>query len=146
MKTKYIKYSLMSLLFMVTALIMMTVPAQAYFVIDTNPGGEKLYLIAYGRVSVTTKIENAGEEEIKLLEVGEHFGEMALIDGSPVSASIYTRDDVVLFSIDRAAFAKLIDDDMPVANKILKGLIINFSERARATTEKISKFYKMSNF
>ena len=45
MKTKYIKYSLMSLLFMVTALLMMTVPAQAHFVIDTNPGGEKSYLI-----------------------------------------------------------------------------------------------------
>ena len=108
--------------------------------------GEKLYLIAHGRASVITAIEGAGEEEIKLLEKGDYFGEMSLIDDSPISASVYSRDDVILFTIDRAAFAKLIDDEMPIANKILRTLIVNFSERARSTTEKIGKFYQMSNF
>ena len=115
-------------------------------ILDEGERGEKLDLIAHGRCSVITAIEGAGEEEIKLLETGNYFGEMALIDDSPVSASVYTRDDVILFTIDRTAFERLIDDEMPIANKILKALIINFSERAKATTEKIGKFYKMSNF
>ncbi len=115
-------------------------------IIGEGEPGRKLYLVASGRVSVTTRIEGAGEEEIKLLEIGEHFGEMSLIDGSPISASIYTRDDTALFTIDSDAFDKLIEQDMPVANKILKAFVIRFSERARSTTEKIAGFYQMSNF
>ncbi len=117
-----------------------------YQVIAEGKHGEKLYLIAHGRCSVIVVIEGAGEEEIKLLERGDYFGEMSLIDDSPISASVYTRDDVILFTIDRTAFGKLIDDEMPIANKILKALIINFSERARSTTDKIGKFYRISNF
>ena len=117
-----------------------------YRVLAEGERGEKLYLIGHGRCSVITAIEGAGEEEIKLLEKGDYFGEMSLIDNSPISASVYTRDDVILFTIDRTAFGKIIDDEMPIANKILKSLIVNFSERAKATTEKIAKFYQMSSF
>ncbi len=117
-----------------------------YRVLAEGERGEKLYLIAHGRCSVITAIEGAGEEEIKLLEKSDYFGEMSLIDNSPISASVYTRDDVILFTIDRTAFGKIIDDEMPIANKILKSLIVNFSERAKATTEKIAKFYQMSSF
>jgi CRP-like cAMP-binding protein len=115
-------------------------------VIKEGERGEKLYLIARGRASVITEIEGAGEEEIKLLEIGDYFGEMSLIDDAPISASVCTRDDTELFTIDRKAFDKLIDDDMPIANKILKALIVNFSERARSTTDKIGKFYQMGSF
>lgn len=45
MKIKYMRYSLMTLLFMVAYLTSTTMTAQASFVIDENQGGEKLYII-----------------------------------------------------------------------------------------------------
>lgn len=106
--------------------------------------GKRLYLIGEGKCSVTARIEGAGVEEIKLMEAGDFFGEMSLLEAAPVSATVFARGRCRLFWIDRKAFERLIDEDMPVANKILKAITLTFCERVRETASKIEGYYRMS--
>ncbi|MCA1793487.1 MAG: cyclic nucleotide-binding domain-containing protein, partial [Desulfobacteraceae bacterium] len=59
-------------------------------VIKQNSVGETVYLIIDGKVSVIMEKENAKEEHIDQMTSGSAFGEMALIDDSPRSATIRT--------------------------------------------------------
>ncbi len=115
-------------------------------IIEEGTAGERLYLIAEGKCSVTTQIAGAGTEEIKLMEPGDFFGEMSLLEAVPVSASVYARGRCRLLWIDRKAFDRLIDEDMPIANKLLLAIIAAFCERTRDTSRKIESYYKMSKF
>jgi CRP-like cAMP-binding protein len=115
-------------------------------IIAEGSPGEKIYLVIDGRVSVTTDIDGVGKEEIKLLEAGDFFGEMSLIDGSLISADVYARTECRIFTIDRKSFERLIDKDMPTANKLLRGFVKSFCERSRETADKIEQFYHLSEF
>jgi CRP-like cAMP-binding protein len=95
---------------------------------------------------VTTQIAGAGTEEISLLEPGEFFGEMSLIESAPVSASVYARGRCRLFWLDRKAFERLTDEEMPLANKLLKAIVATFCERQRNTARKMESYYRMSKF
>jgi CRP-like cAMP-binding protein len=48
--------------------------------------GDALYIVAEGQVRISRRIPGLGEEALAILEGGEVFGEMALIDRSPRSA------------------------------------------------------------
>jgi len=115
-------------------------------IIAEGSPGEKLYLIVDGRVSVTTNIDGVGREEIKLLEAGDFFGEMSLIDGSPISTDVYARTECRIFTINRKSFERLIDKNMSTANKLLRGFVKSFCERSRETADKIEQFYRLSEF
>jgi CRP/FNR family cyclic AMP-dependent transcriptional regulator len=115
-------------------------------IIAEGSPGERLYFIDEGRCSVTTEISGAGREEIKLMEAGDFFGEMSLIEAAPVSASVYARGPCRLLWIDRKAFDRLLAEDMPIANKLLKAIILTFGERIRDTAAKIESYYKMSKY
>ena len=59
-------------------------------VIKQNSLGETVLLIIEGQVSVIMKQENGNQERIDQMSSGSAFGEMALIDDSPRSATIRT--------------------------------------------------------
>jgi len=113
-------------------------------VIAEGDAASRLYLIAEGKCSVTAHITGAGTEEISLLEAGDFFGEMSIIESAPVSASVYARGRCRLLWLDRKAFERLTDEEMPVANKILKTIITTFCERQRHTAGKMESYYRMS--
>jgi len=115
-------------------------------IIREGSPGERLYMIASGKVSITTEIAGAGTEEIKLMEAGDFFGEMSLLESLSVSASAFARGTCRLLWIDRKSFDRLIAEDMPIANKLLKAIILTFCERSRDTARKIESYYRMSKF
>jgi ATP/ADP translocase len=59
-------------------------------VIRQNSAGETVFLIIEGKVSVIMERENGNQESIDQMSSGSAFGEMALIDDSPRSATIRT--------------------------------------------------------
>ena len=131
---------------MVRVVVEETIFTDGDLVIKEGEPGKRLYLIAEGKCSVTTQITGAGTEEIKLLETGDFFGEMSLIESAPISASVYARGRCRLFWIDRKAFERLIDEEMPIANQLLKAIILAFCERTRETAQKLEGYYRMSKF
>jgi hypothetical protein len=63
---------------------------EGQIVIKQNDFGETVFLIIEGKVSVIMEKENGKEEAIDHMTSGSAFGEMALIDNAPRSASIRT--------------------------------------------------------
>src|SRR5260370_15355172 len=54
--------------------------------VEEGDEGTEMYVILEGKAMISKFIPGAGEEALAILERGEFFGEMALIDGEPRSA------------------------------------------------------------
>lgn len=65
---------------------------------------------------------------------GDFFGEMALLDQGPRSATIKADSDMSLYVLDAKSFARLIDHHPAVARKILRGLAQRLRKAEKAPT------------
>jgi CRP/FNR family transcriptional regulator, cyclic AMP receptor protein len=106
--------------------------------------GDKFYIIHSGSVRVSQVISGAGEEALTILEKGDYFGEMALIDDAPRSADLIVHEDSELLSIAKKDFDELLFFDKDIAYKILWAFVRTFSARLRDTNEKIKAFLHMA--
>ncbi len=88
--------------------------------------GNHLYVILEGEVDVLR-----GTEQVARLGIKECFGEMALLDQSPRSASVRARVDCELLAIARDDFQDLLDMHPALA----RGVIRVMTQRLRVATE-----------
>mgnify|MGYP003575618933 CR=1 FL=1 len=92
----------------------------------------EVFLLVSGRVRVTTYAANGRQVTFRDSEVGEHFGDIAAIDGGPRSADVVTLLPSVLASLDRAAFLGLLREEPLVAERVMQrlaSLVRQLSER-----------------
>jgi CRP/FNR family transcriptional regulator, cyclic AMP receptor protein len=75
------------------------------------------YVILDGRVRVDTPTGDTSE-----LNAGEFFGEMALIDGEPRSATVVAVTDVYVLIISRPKFLKVLESEPKIALAIMATL------------------------
>lgn len=102
-------------------------------VIQEQSEGDKFYVILSGEVEVTK-----GGRSLTILGPGVHFGEMALVDSAPRSASVRTRSETCLLSLSRDAFHWLVRTEPVLASKLLWSFLQGLSLRLRATNEALS--------
>jgi len=100
--------------------------------------GDAWYALYRGKVDVIKDV-GAGEKEIYPLDAGACFGEIAILDGQPRSATIKAIEDSIALRISREAFEALLDQDHSVAFKLLRHLAVMLAQRARSTTERLSE-------
>ena len=81
--------------------------------------GENFYLIQSGRVQIT-KIMGEIEKTIDILYPGEVFGEMAILEEAPRSASAIAQDQVKALEFNRANFEILMKGNPQIALKLLR--------------------------
>ena len=94
----------------------------------------------YFLVSGEVKIVKHGEDVSILKRVGDIFGEMSIIDGSPRSASVYAVDKTVCLATDASYIDRLSDDDRIAFCYILYRIFSEIlAERLRSTTEELIK-------
>ena len=88
-----------------------------------NTTGDEMYILRSGKVKLVLQDEK-GEAEVSMLEQpGEVFGEMALIDASPRSATaIAEEDNTELEVLDRENFLKTIGVHPEFALNIMREL------------------------
>lgn len=65
--------------------------------------GVGLYTIQSGRVSITAK-SGSGERELRTMGPGESFGELALLDDQPRSATVSAVEPTTVLVLDKASF------------------------------------------
>jgi len=99
--------------------------------------GNIAYIIEKGLVEITT-IVNDCPTVLNTLKEGEMFGELALVDGSPRSASAYAKTDVVLTVVTGEQVRTRIDDAHPILKLLLMVVMKYFrSETGRLRNSKI---------
>ena len=71
-------------------------------IINENDHADSLYLIESGRVKVYCSDKNGKEFIMNTLTMGDHFGELALLDDDKRSASVRTMEKSVFCIIYRS--------------------------------------------
>ncbi len=95
-----------------------------------DPGGQ-MFLIVSGRVKSTTLSEDGKEIVFDILNVGEVFGEISLLDGKERTATITTMEPCGLLVLERRDFIPFLERHPKVAIHLLTTI----SSRLRATDE-----------
>lgn len=84
---------------------------------EFEPGSE-FYFIQSGQVKIV-KIINNTEKTLDILETGEIFGEMAILEEEPRSASVIAMGHVKLFRFHRDNFETILHGNPQLAYKLL---------------------------
>jgi CRP-like cAMP-binding protein len=88
-----------------------------------DPGGT-LHVIASGSVKVVLPSPDGGAHAIlATLGTGEFFGELALLDGEPHSASIVALEATETLALERADFEPLLDTRADLRRALIAGLV-----------------------
>ena len=106
--------------------------------------GDAFYLIVTGSVRISTLVPGVGEEALTILREGEYFGEMALIDDAPRSASAIANDDTMLLYIGKDDFRKLLEQQTDIAYKLLWIFTKTLSARLRKTDEQLKSIFSIA--
>lgn len=94
--------------------------------------GEEMYILQSGKVKITKKIRGV-EKTLATLEKGEFFGEMAILNDKPRSATAETVEDSDMLVIDRKTFETLLRSNVEIAIRFIKRL----ADRLRETNEQM---------
>ena len=96
-------------------------------VIIEGSGGAAFFLIDSGEATVSSK-----GVQLATLGPGDYFGEIALIDGGPRSATVTAATDLVCYGLTFWEFRPLVEKNSTIAWKLLQA----FAKRLRATEPK----------
>ena len=92
--------------------------------------GSALYLVTQGRASVHL-LHDDGDIRLVTFAAGAVFGELALLDRGPRSATVTVDDDLRGFALSEASFAVLCQNQPDLAIRLLSALGRELSVRIR---------------
>ena len=100
--------------------------------------GEKLYVVVDGRVRITREVQGMGEEALAIVGPGDVFGEMALLDDAPRSATARVHERCRLLAIHRDAFEDLLFVHKELAYEVLWNVVRLMTRRLRETNDRFA--------
>jgi CRP/FNR family transcriptional regulator/CRP/FNR family cyclic AMP-dependent transcriptional regulator len=108
---------------------------QAYHQGDTifyqGDVGQTLYIVESGQIRVYVQSEDGQETSVNVCGPGDLFGEFAVIDGLPRSASAVSMEDSVLLSLHRDHFYKHLRSFPQLALSFMKTLSVRLRYNTR---------------
>ena len=96
-----------------------------------NMPGEALFLIRKGIVRISKMFAEGDEKTLVVLGPEDIFGEMAIIDGLPRSATARVAEDAELISLKKKDFEMLSQKSPDLALKMVMNIVRVFSKRIR---------------
>ena len=96
--------------------------------------GEEMFIIQSGKVAIKKKVPH-GETTLAVLEKGDFFGEMAILERMPRSAGAEVLEDGDLIVIGGDLFGDMIKSNPEIAVRMLR----KYSLRLRETTKQIEQ-------
>ncbi len=107
-------------------------PRNSVILFEDDPG-DSLYIVSSGQVKVVLIGEDGREVILSVLNDGDFFGEMSLIDDEPRSAHVIAMRDSRLLVLRRDDFQQQVQQHPSIALKLLKVLV----QRLRRADAKI---------
>jgi CRP-like cAMP-binding protein len=101
--------------------------------------GDAWYVVFEGRAEVVKEVGSGMGRSVAVLEPGACFGEMAILDGSPRSATVKAVGPLTVFRFRRPQFEELLADGSLAAYKLVLAMARSLSQRQRQLTKQISE-------
>jgi CRP-like cAMP-binding protein len=101
--------------------------------------GLGMYIIQTGDVAITIAGKDGNERELVVLNDGDFFGELALLDESPRSANARCKTECLLIGFFRPDLFELIEKKASLGIKIVLKLSEIVAQRLRETDKELSK-------
>jgi CRP/FNR family transcriptional regulator, cyclic AMP receptor protein len=92
--------------------------------------GQEFFVLEDGTVTVTV-----GGKEVATLGAGDFFGELALLDGGPRTATVTASTEVKVLVLDRREFQALLEEDPIVAVRLLPAIGARLRRQREDTQE-----------
>ena len=96
--------------------------------------GDRMYVMQAGRATVVRE-ENGTEVVVRELKGGDVFGEMAIFERQPRSATVRAKGTARILTLDKRAFLRGVHEDPSLAYRILQAM----SQRVRSLTGELSR-------
>ncbi len=87
-------------------------------IFSENEPGRELYILQSGRVKIT-KMVDSQEVMLAVLQTGDIFGEMALLDNKPRSASAIASEATTMLAINKANFETMVQQQPQLATRLI---------------------------
>jgi CRP/FNR family transcriptional regulator, cyclic AMP receptor protein len=100
----------------------LSVPA-GKLLVEEGHIGQEFFIIVDGKASVTRN-----GKKVATLESGSHFGELALLDRRPRSASVVSVTDMEVLVMSQRQFNGLLESVPTIARKMLSALATRLRE------------------
>lgn len=89
--------------------------------------GETMFIIHSGKVKLTRDM--AGQSEnMGLLEKGDFFGEMSLLEGIPRTCSAFVEEDADVIEIDSHGFSNLLKNNVEISIRMIRKYALRLEE------------------
>lgn len=104
-------------------------------VIREDARSRDLFLVKQGRISIRLKLpSDFGQDEvIYTMREGQILGEIALVDGSPRSASAFTENDVIVYCFDFNKLSSFLDERPHIGYLFMRNIAAILATRIRNT-------------
>jgi CRP-like cAMP-binding protein len=107
----------------------------AYIVVEGKQNADRFFIIRQGKVRISKEVEVVAEEKGNLLGPGDFFGVISTMSSHSHIETAQAVTDVTLISVHKEQYGQLIQNNTPVAMKI----IMEFSRRLRYLDEALSR-------
>ncbi len=112
--------------------------ADGAFLFQEGDKGAEMYVVLEGRAMISKFIPGAGEEALAILERGDFFGEMSLVDGEPRSADAKAyAGPLTVLALDQATVKEVLAMDPHASLEFLQLLCRLIANRLREIDEKV---------
>ncbi len=109
-----------------------------YVVYEEDPG-LGMYVIEKGEVAILMTDQKGKEKELAILKGGDFFGDLALLDESPRSASAIAKTECKLIGFFRPDLFGLMEKSPQTGIKIILKIAAMIGERLRQADQEITK-------
>jgi CRP-like cAMP-binding protein len=89
--------------------------------------GNEMFIIQNGKVRIFKNIDGF-DQTLTVLEKGDFFGEMSVLEGLPRSAAAESEEDCELIKINSANFVAMIKSNVEIAIRIMRKLSLRLRE------------------
>src|SRR3972149_7911409 len=89
--------------------------------------GNEMFILHSGKIRIFKNIDGY-DQTLTVLEKGDFFGEMSVLEGMPRSAAAEAEEDCELIKINSANFVAMIKSNVEIAIRIMRKLSLRLRE------------------
>ncbi len=101
-------------------------------IVRQGEAGRSMFIITAGRVAVTVRTTTGQVVTIRELSIGDYFGELSLLTGSPRSATVTAETETRVLEVGCEAFQKILQEQPELVDRLGSEMEQRLLEREKA--------------